>query len=130
VLITRADGTLRSVVGTRGGDAQPQILLQVIARLLGAGQSPGTAIAGPRWVLSGGTGTGFDTWNDPDAVGVSIEAPAPPAWAEGLNRRGHAVRVIDGLVEMFGHAQLIDVLDNTLAGVADPRALIGSASGY
>jgi gamma-glutamyltranspeptidase/glutathione hydrolase len=129
-LITRPDGTLRSVVGTRGGDAQPQILLQVIARLLGAGQSPGTAIAGPRWVLSGGAGTGFDTWNDPDSVGVSIEALAAPAWAEGLMRRGHAVGVVDGVVEMFGHAQLIDVQDDTLAGLADPRALIGSASGY
>jgi gamma-glutamyltranspeptidase/glutathione hydrolase len=128
-LITRADGTLRSVVGTRGGDAQPQILLQVIARLLGARQSPGTAIAGPRWVLSGGTGTGFDTWVDPDSVGVSIEALAPSDWAEGLKRRGHVVRVVDGVVGTFGHAQLIDVHDNTLAGVADPRALIGSASG-
>jgi gamma-glutamyltranspeptidase / glutathione hydrolase len=129
-LITRADGTLRSVVGTRGGDAQPQILLQVIARLLGAGQSPGAAIGGPRWVLSGGTGTGFDTWNDPDAVGVEIEAQAPAAWAEGLKRRGHPVRIVDGVVATFGHAQLIDVQDNGLAGVADPRALVGSASGY
>jgi gamma-glutamyltranspeptidase/glutathione hydrolase len=129
-LITRADGTLRSVVGTRGGDAQPQILLQVIARLLGAGQPPGTAIAEPRWVLSGGTGTGFDTWNDPDAVGVEIEARAASAWAAGLKRRGHTVRVVDGVVGTFGHAQLIDVQDNGLAGVADPRALVGSASGY
>jgi gamma-glutamyltranspeptidase/glutathione hydrolase len=129
-LITRGDGTLRSVLGTRGGDAQPQILLQVMARLLAAGQSPGTAVAGPRWVLSGGTGTGFDTWNDPDAVGVEIEARAASTWADGLERRGHRVRVVDGLVAAFGHAQLIDVRDNGLAGVADPRALVGSASGY
>jgi gamma-glutamyltranspeptidase/glutathione hydrolase len=129
-LVTRTDGSLRSVVGTRGGDAQPQILLQVLARLLGAGQAPGSAIAGPRWVLSGGTGTGFDTWNDPDSVGVGIEAVAPPAWAEGLKRRGHAVRVLDGVVAAVGHAQLIDVEDGALAGVADARALIGAASGY
>ncbi|MGW4800097.1 gamma-glutamyltransferase family protein [Nonomuraea sp. NPDC004297] len=32
-LLTRRDGTLRAVAGTMGGDAQPQILLQVITRL-------------------------------------------------------------------------------------------------
>ncbi|WP_345149018.1 gamma-glutamyltransferase [Nonomuraea rubra] len=48
-LITRRDGTLRSVAGTMGGDAQPQILLQVVTRLLLHGEEPGQAISAPRW---------------------------------------------------------------------------------
>jgi gamma-glutamyltranspeptidase/glutathione hydrolase len=128
-LITRADGTLRSVVGTMGGDAQPQILLQVITRFLRHGQSPGAAIGGPRWVLSGGR-HGFDTWSDPDAARVAIEASAPPAWEPGLEERGHQVDVVPGVVGTFGHAQLIEVRPDGLAGAADPRSLVGAASGY
>jgi gamma-glutamyltranspeptidase/glutathione hydrolase len=129
-LITRPDGTLRSVVGTMGGDAQPQILLQVIARLLRHGETPDGAIGAPRWALSGPAGTGFDTWDDPDDVLVEIEAAAPEAWARGLMARGHEVTVVDGLVGTFGHAQLIEVRPDGLAGAADPRALVGAASGY
>jgi gamma-glutamyltranspeptidase/glutathione hydrolase len=129
-LITRPDGALRSIVGTMGGDAQPQILLQVVARILQLGQSPGTAIASPRWALRGGNRTGFDTWTDADSVAVEIEAPAPAAWAEGLRKRGHTVIFADGASGPFGHAHLIDVRPDGLAGAADPRALIGAAVGY
>ncbi len=52
-LVTRPDGELHAVLGTQGGDGQPQILLQVLARLLHADQSPGRAIASRRWVLTG-----------------------------------------------------------------------------
>jgi gamma-glutamyltranspeptidase/glutathione hydrolase len=38
-VITRADGSLFSVLGTMGGDAQPQIVLQIITRLLRHQQS-------------------------------------------------------------------------------------------
>ncbi|RMH70783.1 MAG: gamma-glutamyltranspeptidase, partial [Actinomyces sp.] len=43
-LVTHPDGSLRAVLGTMGGDAQPQIVLQLLARLLAAGQDPGRAI--------------------------------------------------------------------------------------
>ncbi|HSS09791.1 MAG TPA: gamma-glutamyltransferase, partial [Acidimicrobiales bacterium] len=43
--VTRADGTLAGVLGTMGGDSQPQILLQLLARWLVTGESPGSAIA-------------------------------------------------------------------------------------
>ena len=39
-----ADGALRAVFGTMGGDAQPQILLQLAARLFHYGQSPAAAV--------------------------------------------------------------------------------------
>ena len=48
-----ADGALRAVFGTMGGDAQPQILLQLAARLFHYGQSPAAAINAGRWALRG-----------------------------------------------------------------------------
>ena len=46
--------------GTMGGDAQPQILLQLATRLFRHRQSPATAINAGRWALHG-PATGFDT---------------------------------------------------------------------
>ncbi len=125
-LVTRPDGSLRTVLGTMGGDSQPQILLQVLARLLGAGESPGDAIGAPRWRLGPGL-TGFDAWSEPDEAPVDVEEGAP--WGDGLRERGH---VVQGLPYggSFGHAHLIDVRpDGVLAAAADPRALISTAAG-
>ncbi|MEU4695818.1 gamma-glutamyltransferase family protein [Nonomuraea dietziae] len=125
-LISRQDGSLRSVVGTMGGDAQPQILLQVITRLLRHGQTPGQAISAPRWRLGTG-GTGFDTWDAPDETVMELEEGA--GWADGLSALGHPVAGMP-YGTGFGHAHLIDVLpDGVLAGAADPRARIGAAIG-
>ena len=51
-LVTRPDGSLRAVLGSMGGDAQPQIVLQLLARLLQAGQTPAQAVQSPRFVLA------------------------------------------------------------------------------
>ncbi|WP_169949339.1 gamma-glutamyltransferase [Microbispora sp. H11081] len=123
-LVTRPDGTLRTVIGTMGGDAQPQILLQLVTRLLAHGQTPGEVIGAPRWELGTG-GTGFDTWRSSPLVEVEEGAP----WADGLRERGHTVETIER-GSNFGHAHLIDLLPSgVLAGAADPRALIGAALG-
>jgi gamma-glutamyltranspeptidase/glutathione hydrolase len=129
-LITRPDGTLRAVIGTMGGDAQPQILLQLITRLLRHGEVPGSVIGSPRWALIGSGASGFDTWADPDGASVAIETIAPPAWGAALRERGHPVDEIDGVFGSFGHAHVIEVTDDGLAGAADPRALISAAAGY
>jgi gamma-glutamyltranspeptidase/glutathione hydrolase len=128
-LITQPDGSLRAVLGTMGGDAQPQILLQLLTRLLHHDQAAGSVIGAPRWSLLGAE-TGFDTWVEPDAIRVAVEATAPEAWGEGLRSRGHDVVAIDGIMGTFGHAHLIEVDGDSLAAAADPRALIGAASGY
>lgn len=133
-LVARHDGSLRTVIGTMGGDSQPQILLQLLARLLVHGEDPGAVIGAPRWVLSSGTGRGFDTWADPDSARVELEPEAPGPWAKGLGRRGHPVHVVeedpDGIYRhAFGHAHLIEVGDDgERRGAADPRAQISSAS--
>ncbi|WP_405146159.1 gamma-glutamyltransferase [Sphaerisporangium sp. NBC_01403] len=125
-LVTRPDGSLRAVLGTMGGDSQPQILLQVVARLLASGESPGQAIGAPRWRVGPGL-TGFDAWSEPDEASLDVEQGA--GWTEGLQERGHPVRGLP-YGGAFGYAHLIDVRpDGVLAGAADPRALISSAAG-
>jgi gamma-glutamyltranspeptidase/glutathione hydrolase len=133
LLVTGSDGSLHSILGTMGGDGQPQILLQLLVRMLAHGQSPGHAVGAPRFVLGAQGGRGFDTWEHPHEV--RVEADAPAAWATGLRSRGHLVRVVGTLDSGCGHAHAIRVElqddgSSVLAGAADPRALIGSASGY
>src|SRR6476619_6198308 len=49
-LVTSLDGSsLEMVVGTMGGDSQPQVLLQLLARMLGHREGVGDAIAAGRW---------------------------------------------------------------------------------
>jgi gamma-glutamyltranspeptidase/glutathione hydrolase len=127
-LVTRSDGSLRAVLGTMGGDSQPQILLQLLARLLLAGESPGAAAGAPRWAIRAPGGTGFDTWTSP-VTRIDIEADAPPAWADGLAARGHAVAPLPPR-RSIGHAHVIEVTPSGLAGAADPRSLVGAAEGY
>ena len=123
------DGALAAVFGTMGGDAQPQILLQIAARLFVHGASPADAVSSPRWVLRGAA-TGFDTWTSGRAPTVLLEGNAPPEWRPGLLERGHAVEVAAPLDSGFGHAHAIVVEPaGTFAAAADPRARVGSAAG-
>ena len=44
-----------------GGDAEPHIVLQLLARWLVADQKPGDVIGAPRWILSREPTNGFET---------------------------------------------------------------------
>jgi gamma-glutamyltranspeptidase/glutathione hydrolase len=128
--ITRDDGTLDTVLGTMGADAQPQVLLQLLVRMLGLGQDPGEAISAPRWVLSREPTTAFDIWRLDGPPLVRVEHGAPPAWAPGLRARGFEVIESPPGDQIFGHAQAIRVTqDNLLAGAADPRSMDGAFVG-
>jgi gamma-glutamyltranspeptidase / glutathione hydrolase len=124
-LVTTAAGELRMVLGTMGGDGQPQIVLQLLARMLHAGETPGAALAAPRWVLGNVGGGDFGTWRAGGAVEVQLEAGAPPAWRTGLEQRGHPT----GSPFHVGHAHVISVGQDHLAGAADPRAQAEAAAG-
>ncbi len=126
--LVRRDGRVAAVLGTMGGDAQPQILAQLVARLFHAEQPLATAVAAPRWALRGPE-TGFDTWTTSSTPTVVVEDGASTAWIEGLRSRGHDVaeaRPFDGAA---GHANAIVIEPNgTFCAAADPRALIGAAA--
>ncbi len=127
-LATRA-GRLAAVFGTMGGDAQPQILLQLLTRLFHHGQSPAVAVNAGRWVLDGPV-TGFDTWTGAGGPSVTVEGHAPDRWLPGLTARGHRTRSGPSWDSGFGHAHAIVVEPSGMfAGAADPRAVIGSAAG-
>lgn len=127
-LVTRPDGALRMVLGTMGGDSQPQILLQLLHRILKLGQSPGEAISAGRWTLAPvGDADGFSTWRPGHRRKVLIEDPAS-GWADELAALGHAVE--EAPDAGFGHAHVIEATaGGTLAAAADPRALIAAAAG-
>ena len=128
-LLRSGDST--TAIGTMGGDAQPQILLQLLGALR-RGATPGEALARPRWLLTGPGETGFDQWEPwPDgsvAPAVALESDAPQAWFEELERRGHRTLRAD---RGFGHAHLLSrKADGLLAGASDPRAVTGDAQAF
>jgi gamma-glutamyltranspeptidase/glutathione hydrolase len=116
-LVTNKDGSLSAVLGTMGGHGQPEIVLQLLARLYGAGETPGDSIAAPRFILG-------------RPEGVEVEDHAPRGWVESLEARGHAVVRRPAWSHSFGHAHLIAVENRRLAAAADPRSLGGAAAGY
>jgi gamma-glutamyltranspeptidase / glutathione hydrolase len=92
------DGKPKLVFGTMGGDAQIQIHLQLLTRILVAGQSVVEAIAAPRWNATADT--------------LLVE-PGLPELPDSQ---------VSGIPETFGHAHCIQVTDAGLEAAADPRA--------
>jgi len=126
-LATRG-GDLAAVFGTMGGDAQPQILLQLAARLFVHDQSPAAAVHAGRWALHGPQ-SGFDTWTAPGGPAVSVEGHAPDAWRIGLAQRGHVVEQGPAYDSSYGHAHAIVIeRSGMLVGAADPRARVAAVA--
>ena len=124
------DGELAAVFGTMGGDAQPQILLQVAARLFVHGGSARrrrrrAALGAARPVARASTrGPAAARRRSPS------RATRRRRGATGLAARGHRVDVAAPFDSGFGHAHAIIVeADGAFAAAADPRARIGSAAG-
>jgi gamma-glutamyltranspeptidase/glutathione hydrolase len=133
-LATRPDGSLAQVVGTMGGDVQPQILLQLLARLLHTGEDPATAISTARVVHEAAGAPPFRLWQAP-TQSLLMEADAPAAWRDGLESRGHQVRVAGALNPVdVGCSQIISVEPAgdhlLLTGASDPRSPEGAAVGH
>jgi gamma-glutamyltranspeptidase/glutathione hydrolase len=125
-------GALTHVVGAMGGDSQPQILLQLLARMLHGGQDPAEAVSAPRCTLDAPSAGPFRLWWGDD-LRVMVEADAPPAWVGGLTERGHTVRTIRAFdPTAVGCAQIIAVESQsdgpTFIGAADPRSPEGGVA--
>jgi len=129
MLTTTGDGSLSHLIGAMGGDAQPQILLQLLARMLRAGQDPATAVTAARVALDAPSAGPFRLWWGPD-LEVMAEAHAPESWTAGLRERGHRVRMIGAFdPTAVGCAQIIAVEEEgprLYVGAADPRSPDGA----
>jgi gamma-glutamyltranspeptidase / glutathione hydrolase len=133
MLVTAPGSGLSHLLGAMGGDAQPQILLQLSARLLHAGQDPATALVGARFGLDAPAAGPFRLWWGERTV--NVEAHAPPDWVPGLVARGHRVRAISAFDPVaVGCAQVIATPrppgDGAwhAVGAADPRSPDGLAA--
>jgi gamma-glutamyltranspeptidase/glutathione hydrolase len=132
-VVTRPDGSLAQIVGTMGGDAQPVIIMQLLARLLRSEEDPATAISAARVVHEAPGAPPFRLWQSPDQSLV-MESNAPAGWREGLEARGHRVRVVGAFNPVdVGCSQIISVgtVDDhlTFTGASDPRSADGDALG-
>lgn len=98
------DGRPHLVFGTMGGDAQVQIQLQLLARVVVAGQEVAEAIAAPRWT--------FDRSTLLVEPGLPALAPLP----RGMTSLDMPV------ADLAGHAHAIRVRADGLEPGCDPRA--------
>jgi gamma-glutamyltranspeptidase/glutathione hydrolase len=125
--VTRPDGSLAHLLGTMGGDAQPQILLQLLARMLRGAEDPAAAVGAPRLALDAPGAGPFRLWWGDDLT-VRVERDAPGTWTGALTARGHRVAeasILDPVA--VGCAQIISLGPGDVdgppiaAGAADPR---------
>jgi gamma-glutamyltranspeptidase/glutathione hydrolase len=94
----------RLVFGTMGGEGQIQIHLQLLARILVAGQDVDAAIAAPRWTFGAST------------ILVEDGLPALDPLPAGMTALPMPVP------DLAGHAHAILVDDDGLIAASDPRA--------
>jgi gamma-glutamyltranspeptidase/glutathione hydrolase len=107
------DGRLSMLLGARGGDLQPQLLVQLAANLLHLGMDPEEAQAMPRWATEE---FGPDSTSRPE-----VEDTMPAGVVSGLETRGHAVSLVPAQ-RAWGPASIIRVAeDGTRHAAADPR---------
>lgn len=110
LLALRDDGALAFTLGTPGGDAQPQSLLQIVHNVLLFGMTPQQALEAPRFRSYGG-------------VRVAIEDRVPMATRAELEALGHELNLVSGWTATFGGAQMIvvDPESGALTAGAGPR---------
>lgn len=94
-MVLDARGSVAMVLGTPGGDGQPQTLMQIVNNVLRFGMTPQQAVEAPRWRMYGQGRLGVEP-------GVTDEVRST------LRRYGHEVAVQAPSAE-FGGAQMLRV---------------------
>ncbi len=112
-------GALAAAVGTRGGHQQPQIMLNVVSALFGAGLDAAAAIELPRWT----------TDHQSPMPMIEVESRMPEPVVNHLSRRGHAIEVRSAYETGWGPVSAIVVTPTGVIGHADPRVDTASAAG-
>jgi gamma-glutamyltranspeptidase len=114
--VARREGEVVLTFGTMGGDAQPQIHLQLLDALR-RGAHLQQALAAWRWTVQPGDGL------------VVVEGRAPKEVVDGLRHRGHEVHVVGDWEGLMGHAHAIERTPHGWRAGSDPRSE-GAATGW
>ncbi len=131
------DGAPYMAVGTMGGDAQPQIHVQLLSAMLDFGMNVQQAIAAPRWrsghmrinplsgrqdIIHGQRGVDGHLERDIAEV-VMLENRFPGGVPLLLDMLGHRTNVVGPWDDGMGHAQAIKINSSShyFEGAADPR---------
>lgn len=110
----------RHVLGTRGGDQQPQILAQVAANHLWAKVDPGEAQRLPRWSI--------DAPASGDLPTIKYEPRYEPSTIAGIVSMGHVTEPAGPWEAGWGPVSTITI-DGVVRGDADPRVSTATAMG-
>ncbi|WP_141335286.1 gamma-glutamyltransferase [Paenibacillus sp. tmac-D7] len=103
------------LVGTQGGEGQPQTQLSLLTGVLDYGCSVQEAIALPRWVYG-------RTWGDDSDLLRMENRGLDQAAIRDLQARGHRVELLGPWDPVVGQAQAIKIHpDGSFSGAADPR---------
>jgi gamma-glutamyltranspeptidase/glutathione hydrolase len=113
------DDQLSLLLGTRGGQYQPQLLVQVATKLLWAGSTETQSQALPRWIVDG--------WGPGQEPRLQVESRMAPEVMDGLSQRGLDVQRADDWQSGWGPVSMITSDPSRAAGVADPRVSTASA---
>ncbi len=109
------------VVGSMGGDAQPQIHAQVVSAMVDGGVDVASAVGMPRWFVEPA-----EHFAPPDAVRAEPRFAA--GLVDGLAALGHDVSVTEPFSGLLGHCHAIEIVDGgppaggSLAAATDPRS--------
>lgn len=101
------------LIGTRGGDIQPQLVAQLSARIVGSGIEPAVAQGMPRWAMSE---------FGPDSTSrLQVEPGTPAPVIDDLRRRGHEIEIVGGPQGGWGPMSVIGLDGDERVAAADPR---------
>ena len=101
-------GGLNVAFGVMGGHMQPQGHLQVVCRMIFAGQNPQAALDAPRWRLAGGNKVAIEQgWN------IDLY--------DALRIMGHDLAIEEERSVKFGGGQIVYQIDRGYVGASDQR---------
>jgi gamma-glutamyltranspeptidase / glutathione hydrolase len=116
------DGRPWIVVGSMGGDAQPQVHAQVVSALVDGAVDIATAVGAPRWFVE-------PEEHFAPPIEVRLEPRFEAGIAERLVAMGHPVTAVEPFDGRLGHCHAIELVaggpaadEGSLAAATDPRS--------
>lgn len=103
------------MLGTMGGEGQPQTHSALITRVIDFGYDIQQAIESPRWLFG-------KRWGN-DSTTLKLEGRIDDSVMIQLDRYGHDIEIVEQYSQVMGHAQgiLIDEKTGAYSAGADPR---------